>query len=99
SAGSEAARAYLAARRLGAPRLAVLVQPQVEAVRLGVLHARFAPTLDLRAEERAPDEPEWGVVAAREVSEGEPLAVAARRMAALLGGAGDAVDVEYALTV
>jgi rifampicin phosphotransferase len=94
SAHREAARAYLGSRGLTA-KVATLVQPMVAASALGVLHT--APLTDgkMAAEERPPDEPEWGRVTPRAVDPGEPLARGAARLAALLGG--DA-DVEYAVS-
>ena len=89
------AMAYLGARDLGRATMAVLVQPYVAARRLGVLHT--APVLDgaLWAEEREPQQPEWGEVMPRAVPVDDRLARGARRLAELVGGE---VDVEYALT-
>ena len=94
SVGRESARAYLGSRGLGRARMAVLIQPVVEASALGVLHT--APLVDgkMAAEERSPDQPEWGEVVPREVAASDPLAVGAARLAALVGAA---ADVEYAL--
>lgn len=95
SAGREAARAYLGSRGIGRARLAVLVQPLVEASALGVLHTAPLDGGGFRAEERAPSEPEWGEVAPRRIAPDEPLGRGAAKLAALVGGA---ADVEYALT-
>ncbi|HEX2569789.1 MAG TPA: PEP-utilizing enzyme [Polyangia bacterium] len=96
AATRETARLYLAARGLGEAEMATLVQPEVKARRLGVLHV---PDLEavggLLAEEREPGEPEWGAVAPRRVEGDDPLARGARRMAALVGAP---AVIEYALT-
>ncbi len=90
SALAEPARAYLGSRGLPAARMAVLIQPQVAAQLLGVLHTDV-----WRAEERLPDEPEWGSIAPREVDPREPLGLGAVRLVVLLGGP---LDIEYAWT-
>lgn len=85
----------------GAAEVAVLIQPQLAAERLGVLQlpAR-GPAL---AEERVPEEPEWGESAPRRLDDeaGQGLLAAARDLAALLreegeggdgGGSGDGGD-------
>ncbi len=93
SASGPGARAYLEARGVrGAVRMAVLIQPEVRAERLGV--ARSEETQFL-VEERRAGEPEWGDVQARELGRDDPGALASglRAIEALLG---QPVDVEFA---
>ena len=95
AATRETARVYLEARGLGQAEVAALVQPEVKARRLGVLHV---PLLDAAsgflAEEREPGEPEWGSVMPRRVEGEDPLARGALRMARLVGAP---AVIEYAL--
>lgn len=79
SGQDEAVRAYL-----GRPaKVAVLVQPQVQAERLGVL--RFLPGAPVLCEERPPGEPEWGSVTVRVLDEGPTDRLLAQGAAALAG--------------
>lgn len=97
AATREAARIYLEARGLGQAEVAALVQPEVKALRLGVL---YVPDMDMEAvsgilaEEREPGEPEWGAVVPRRVEGDDPLARGALRMARLVGAP---AVIEYAL--
>jgi phosphohistidine swiveling domain-containing protein len=94
SVDAPAVAAYLAARglRREAVKVAVLIQPVVEAERYGVAHSAgdtFA------VEERGPGEPEWGDVEARVVARGDGGALAAglRALETLIGSP---VDAEFA---
>jgi pyruvate,water dikinase len=93
SGQDEAVRAYL-----GRPaQVPVLIQPQVQAERLGVL--RFQAGEPVLCEERPPGEPEWGSVAVRVLEESPTdrlLAQGAAALAGLLAQDGAAL-VEYAL--
>lgn len=95
AATRETARIYLEARGLGPAEVAALVQPEVKARRLGVLHVPDLETaVGLLAEEREPGEPEWGAVLPRRVEGGDPLARGALHMARLVGAP---AVIEYAL--
>lgn len=88
-------QAYLGPLGQGAD-VAVLIQPQVEAARLGVLYVGE----DVFAEERPADEPEWGAVQRRALTEADAgprgLLGLSRALLALLDGTGPAL-VEYAV--
>lgn len=91
SVDAPAVAAYLAARglRREAVKVAVLIQPFVDAESYGVAHSgrdSFA------VEERAPGEPEWGDVQARQVarSDGGALAAGMRALETLVGAPVDA---------
>lgn len=92
SGQSAAVRAYLG----GPVPVAVLIQPQLQALRLGVLSLDADGTAWV--EERAATEPEWGHTARRDLTEAadRELLHGARRLASLLGP-GQGAYIEYAV--